>query len=450
MNVIVEDATSNSPTFTLISLFEDHGLRGPDLRNYCLYDHCSPVYKEKKLGGIPFDSSHPQHRTSSQFVPQSTTAVPTLLGNLLFLQKTTKKLSDRGDHFCLLFALFFPWSSLDLPVLSNATWEGIFDSSKDKLCPRLQRHIANLELLHRTNEETNIDRLQRRAPFDDDDSNSGMSDEDTLNFDMELNEVTDSQIQRDQLYAETAETAVEMCNQIGEDFYVREALDASLTNKYFDHDLESTMQLDENQLVYFSTSASRLREAFKSLEAQVGAVVNDDIKLIASVDFRLNITQPRVYLTQEYVNNERIYQIVNQFMLNSEQARAFRIIALHSLGYSEVGMQLLMGVFGEAGTGKSRVITAIRAWFALLDRSKDLVTTAMTGAAAFQIRGSTLHSAVGIPVELGDHTTRKHLKEKKSEWADENRKYLIIDEVSMLDCKVITPCLKSCSDHASA
>ena len=49
-----------------------------------------------------------------------------------------------------------------------------------------------------------------------------------------------------------------------------------------------------------------------------------------------------------------------------------------------------------------------------------------------------MHSAVGIPVEMGDHSTSKHLKGKKTEWADENRKYLIIDEVSMLDCKVIT------------
>jgi hypothetical protein len=96
-----------------------------------------------------------------------------------------------------------------------------------------------------------------------------------------------------------------------------------------------------------------------------------------------------------------------------------------------------MGIFGEGGTGKSRLIEAIRAWFAGLSRSLELIITATTGTAAFNVKGYTLHSAVGIPVENGDGMRVVTMSDKKAkEWQDHH--YLIIDEVSMMDCKVIT------------
>jgi hypothetical protein len=61
--------------------------------------------------------------------------------------------------------------------------------------------------------------------------------------------------------------------------------------------------------------------------------------------------------------------------------------------------------------------------------------TGLTGAAASNVRGSTLHSAVGIKVEKGE-TDQKMTSKKKKEWLD--RQYLIVDEVSMMDSKLIT------------
>lgn len=64
------------------------------------------------------------------------------------------------------------------------------------------------------------------------------------------------------------------------------------------------------------------------------------------------------------------------------------------------GQQLLLGLFGAVGTGKSRVVDALRAWFAR-NRSIELVVTATTGTAAFNISGTTLDSwntsdAIGV------------------------------------------------------
>jgi hypothetical protein len=133
-------------------------------------------------------------------------------------------------------------------------------------------------------------------------------------------------------------------------------------------------------------------------------------------------------------HDEAIHHIIVQFSINVEPTRAFRILAYHSLGISKFGNQLLMGLFGEAGTGKSRVVNAIRAWFVYLNRSDELVVTATTGTAAFNIRRETLHSALGIAVEWNQQNA-KMSKKKKDEWAP--RWYLIIDEVSMLDCKMM-------------
>ena len=124
--------------------------------------------------------------------------------------------------------------------------------------------------------------------------------------------------------------------------------------------------------------------------------------------------------------------IVHKFTLNKEQERAFRIIAYHSLGRSKVGPQLRIGVFGEGGTGKSCLIAAICAWFAMLNRQNELMVTATTGTAAFHVRGTTLHSAANLPI--GKQGKKKIGNKKANEWA--NCHYLV-DKVSMMDCQML-------------
>lgn len=63
--------------------------------------------------------------------------------------------------------------------------------------------------------------------------------------------------------------------------------------------------------------------------------------------------------------------------------------------------------------------------------------TATTGAAACNIGGVTIHSALGISgKEIDeDHWTRRLTPKKYEEWR--TRRYIIIDEVSMLNCKTM-------------
>ena len=85
-----------------------------------------------------------------------------------------------------------------------------------------------------------------------------------------------------------------------------------------------------------------------------------------------------------------ILDIINRFMLNQKQKLAIHIITDHFTGRSKIGAQLLMSIFEECGTGKSRLIEAIRAWFAALSRSNELVITPTTETTTFNVKGHTL------------------------------------------------------------
>jgi len=157
-------------------------------------------------------------------------------------------------------------------------------------------------------------------------------------------------------------------------------------------------------------------------------------------DSRSGLRKPDVYLSWGSALEKEIQEMVEEFSLNEEQALAFSIVARQSCRRHQVSddarsdseRQLLMGLFGEGGTGKSRVINAIRKWFQVRGMSDELLITATTGAAAVKIGGRTLHSAIGL---RKDGKVNRVSKKVMDLWF--NRHYLIIDEVSMMDTKLL-------------
>ncbi|KAI0335958.1 hypothetical protein GY45DRAFT_1234888, partial [Cubamyces sp. BRFM 1775] len=80
--------------------------------------------------------------------------------------------------------------------------------------------------------------------------------------------------------------------------------------------------------------------------------------------------------------------------LNCEQRRAFMIVARHSLDNRPEPLRMFLG--GVGGTGKSRVIKALTAYFAARNQSRRLRLASFTGVAARNINGTTLHAALGL------------------------------------------------------
>ncbi|KAF8227077.1 hypothetical protein L208DRAFT_1298513 [Tricholoma matsutake] len=111
-----------------------------------------------------------------------------------------------------------------------------------------------------------------------------------------------------------------------------------------------------------------------------------------------------------------IDKIVKDFELNTEQERAYHIVAYHSC--SENPEQLKMNLAGMAGTGKTRMLKALMHLFTQKKEAHQLVIVAPTGSAASLLNGSTYHYMFAI-----------HSEGRRS-----RVDYVLFDEVSMLSC----------------
>jgi hypothetical protein len=96
----------------------------------------------------------------------------------------------------------------------------------------------------------------------------------------------------------------------------------------------------------------------------------------------------------------------------------------------EGGRQHFQYVGGEGGTGKSRVIHAIKDMFRLKDGPHTLLLTGASGNAAALIGGVTLHSATNIGFEDRAAKTKNIPEEEKLRW--KNMIMLIVDEISQV------------------
>src|SRR6266496_4161371 len=213
-------------------------------------------------------------------------------------------------------------------------------------------------------------------------------------------------------------------------FHTQEGLDTYRDNEYLNTASSQSFHSNIADDVYhFGLSLSDLQTQTKRLSN--AATAAQALQKTSTSD---NCTDepPHVFLTDGMDDEPVIMDIIHKFTLDEAQQRIFRIIAYHTLGRSKVGPQLSLGVFGEGGTGKSRLIAAVRAWFAALNRQNELVITAPTGTAAFNVMGITLHSTSNLPI---GKQKKKKMGDKTKHWKD--RQYLIIDEVSMMDCKML-------------
>jgi hypothetical protein len=139
------------------------------------------------------------------------------------------------------------------------------------------------------------------------------------------------------------------------------------------------------------------------------------------------------YMTRSFFSKEwqkNIESVSNDFNLNKEQERAFRIVANHAC--SPDSEQLKMYIAGMGGTGKTQVLKALVEFFKIRNESHRFIIVAPTGSAAALLQGSTYHSMFGINSD-GKHTSAIQLAQVKERLQGVD--YIFLDEVSMLSCR---------------
>eukprot|EP01034_Spumella_vulgaris_P025376 gene25376-31830_t len=126
--------------------------------------------------------------------------------------------------------------------------------------------------------------------------------------------------------------------------------------------------------------------------------------------------------------------------LNKEQLLAYQVATHHISGAH--GGQMFMFLSGEGGTGKSRLINDVTKYTQILYGKTagyfgSVLKTAPTGGAAFNIKGSTWHSALGKS-SLGKHTQKSKLTDRAISNLQKNLNgtvLFILDEISLLSAE---------------
>ena len=328
----------------LLSPFDDYRFRGEALAQYSLYDYRSVIYKRKQKSGLQFSVDHPQHSTHSQLCRQTVGVTPSLTGDLFHLRGNSSDPKVREKFFGILTALFVPWHG-DVPLRSATdSWEAHFQAQSPLLSSRICRYIFNVDLLHRSKEESEFDRMQR-------DARQGPS----LGLDPML-DLHDSEYEyqdEDDSVLSPLITTVKDSLELGDDsmdFYTHEAIDACHDSGFFDAPMPDIIP-DSFPFLRKADVAA----AFKSLDD------HDDLRSAPTHSDSFPSILPSVSISDIDGERDGASSIANAFSLNVEQRRAFDLVVYHSLHHSGLPDYLLMGVFGEAGTGKTRVIKAIQA-----------------------------------------------------------------------------------------
>ena len=133
---------------------------------------------------------------------------------------------------------------------------------------------------------------------------------------------------------------------------------------------------------------------------------------------------------QSVAHKKIIDSIAQKFELNTEQDRAFRLVANHAC--NPTSEQLKMYIGGMGGTGKTQVLKALVEFFNVTNQSRRFVVVAPTGTAAALLGGSTYHYLFGFNDRPDDALPNNLLLQLRARF--EGVSYIFLDEVSMLSC----------------
>ena len=160
--------------------------------------------------------------------------------------------------------------------------------------------------------------------------------------------------------------------------------------------------------------------------------------------------RPATLLLNPYQTNQ---DVSNQFTLNPKQRKAYMLIAntLEAEMNNESKFpceqltsipQLRLYIGGPGGTGKSRIVDALKYLFKARGKLNWLQCAAPTGTAAKSIKGRTFFSLLGIDPKIkskqkSQANAAKGPKRDQVATELKSLKFLIIDEVSMIPCNLL-------------
>ena len=387
-----------------------------------------------------FLNTHPQYQTHCIQHIDNKNIVPNFLGGSL-------PRSDQGDreYYCLtMLTLFKPWrSGKDLKKKEN-TWDETF--LQHQFTAQQLQLMENFNLRY----ECNDARDDYSAKLKKDEENEGFFPswasaevlkklEDENIFEYMDDKDTDVEFEENH-YLEPTSAYIRRLEEMNNIENVVQ--NAGWLDKCPDNiesidpcGFTSTIQMAGSK---WTSIVKTAKDKVLALRGKYLPVNKDGVPLKAQ-NFSDVAVQDISYLRKNFKADKAekqkiIDDIVKQFLLNTEQERAFRIVANHATMFQPNQLKMYLG--GMGGTGKSQVIKALTSFFEKRNESHRIMILAPTGSAAALLNGSTYHSVLGITIANNkyefagnEHTTMAQVKARL-----DGVDYIFLDEVSMLAC----------------
>lgn len=384
---------------------------------------------------IPYLDQHPRFATA---VRQVRSNGHNTLGYIAGPFPPRSDDSDQSDlYYASMLVLFKPWRTLDDLKAGDESWSSAFTRLQSTASERVRRMIDGIQYYHTSGDAAQLTREQRldAARFEKREAKRASVEE------LENGENGD--------VSEGGEQEEDVCNRRGaaEDLHARVAIQIGEIAKIFTPDVDDWV-VSGGAKTATVEDYGRVRSWVATLkdcntvdvtngEESGDGWAGTDMPGVDSMQDALGIPDVQLFVDESELGCEEEMPPVEPNCLLEEQRRAYDIVEAHLRGClrGDNVPPLLMLISGEGGVGKSKLIQTITDLFSSVNCAQWLAKAAFTGVAASLIGGRTLHSLLQLGTEWNKSSTGKR-RILESSWKE--KRYLIIDEISMISCGMLS------------
>ncbi|KAM4062608.1 PIF1-like helicase [Hirsutella rhossiliensis] len=440
---------------TLLCL-EAYAYRGHVLQDLCLYDYMSMIHLDSDCEGWMQKLRRPDQY-----------AVPIFQGYISDDHEDDHPVYIKRNPV-LHLALFVPWENFISESLGDIT--DIWTTHRAGLCPRLRFYVSNICLLRKSAEDARKDAKLWASRSEGDDTIDVEYPLDDGRYEEEPPAMAHRQAYRALLQIlrnavqdtdATKDSPVlgglihDLCeeNPAGEEqpFVQRqEDLYRNMPHDQGDALCQLPISRDDVQAAAKAQQLLHLRMLDDIEGGSQGAMLSADGADIDDTLARYGDTESPAGLPGSDLNERGPRMLVDvspatsfaemghtaaaSFTLNYLQTMALQLVCRFLDKYTanpDSAGQHLQYTGGPGGTGKSRIIDALKDVFAARNQPHLLQITGTSGSSAAQIGGTTIHSACGLDSHRDPNKPPPPFSEAKK-WIWKQKLVLVIDEVSML------------------
>ncbi|KAF6763374.1 hypothetical protein DFP72DRAFT_762276, partial [Ephemerocybe angulata] len=390
------------------SAVDDYRYRPVELDDVCLYDwvQCAVRKPLAQLKGNPsgyrYREGHPMCASHGVIYSSSRmiSVVPSLIGGYI----PRADADDRDYYCCTMMTFFVPWrTGLDLKS-STQNWTDVFDNHI--FDSRYLTLIQNMNIRYECYDARDDYHLQlkaRAAAQIDGEDDQGVDeghDDGSDDPDLETYQGVDDTATDPEL-AMGQESRRALKQMLEAEMILQSAgwvVDGDAKRGPIASSFNPERSLPGSKWKEIVSSERKVRFGAKRAGLPNAMTVSDQMDCDVGVMNDARII-PGAYLLSDFELSDSgltcaVTATIESYTLNSEQERAFKIVAHHALSITPSPLRMYIG--GQGGTGKTRVLEALQHWFDSRGEAYRMIVLGPTGASASIIGGSTYHSYLAV------------------------------------------------------